>query len=537
MSSSQKLVLITGAAGNVGRTIRPTLAGHFRLRLLDVEPIPDAPDAFMGDIADVALLDRAMAGVDAVIHLAGDARIHADFANLLNLNIAGTHNVYEAARRNSVKRVVFASTNHTVENHSPLRTLPHYTEADLFPTVLPLLPDVTLKPDSLYGVSKIFGEALARYYADAFGVTSVCLRLGSVTPPADDPYLGTPRAWALWMSPRDLSELFRCAVVAEGIGCAIVYGCSANTRRWWDLDHARELIGFVPQDDSELMIPTWHKGSVVPPAPTYPLPWGERLAALPVRAGHVMLVWLGQSGYFLKLADGLKLVIDPFLTVWPDFLRPPLLPAQDLPADLILITHTDRDHLDVHALPIIAQQQPQARFIAPPTGCAKLIELGISAERIIALRPGESHSTGSATITAIPARHQETAPDAQGYVIRLPTVTLYHTGDSEYDPCLLSARVHKPDVLLAPINGQGGNMTAEQAAQLAAELAPRAVIPMHYGYLRKPNQDPTELLQRFLAAMPNAAPHVTPAVMEHGAIVQLPLNAKRDTPVLSAAEG
>jgi uronate dehydrogenase len=527
MTASQQLVLVTGAAGKVGRVICPVLARHFRLRLLVHSPKPDLPDALVGDIADAALLDRAMAGVDAVVHLAGDARVHADFANLLHANIKGTYQVYEAARRNGVKRIVFASTNHTVEHHSPLLQLPRWKEDELYPTTLPLMPNAPTKPDSFYGVSKVFDEALARYYADAFGVTSVCLRLGSVTPDPDSPYLGTPRAWALWMSERDLAELFRCAIVAEGIGCALVYSCSMNTRRWWDMTHARELIGFTPQDDSETMIASWYKDGIVPPAPPYPLPWGERLAALPMQ--HNWLVWLGQSGFFLKLANGLKLVVDPFLTEWPDRLRPPLLSAHDLPADLILITHTHRDHLDVHALPIIAQQQPHARFITPPTGQPKLIELGIAAERIITLRPNESYAVNDATITAIPARHQDTAPDAQGYVIRLPNVTLYHTGDTEYDPCLMIARDHHPDILLAPINGRGGNMSGEQVAQLAADLAPAHVIPMHYGCLQKPDQEPDVLLNRFITVLPQTAPNVTPAVMELGSILRLPLTKMHGT--------
>src|SRR5206468_1601801 len=128
---------------------------------------------------------------------------------------------------------------------------------------------------------------------------------------------------------------------------------------------------------------------------------------------------------FLKTFAGHKLVIDPFLTVWPDRIQPPLLPAADLPADSVLITHTHRDHLDVYALPIIAQRQPHAQFIGPPTARAKLRELGIAAERIITLRPGESLTVADATLTAIPARHQASAPDAQGYVVRTGDVSLY----------------------------------------------------------------------------------------------------------------
>ncbi len=518
MLSAKKLVLITGAAGKVGRVLRDEIAQHYRLRLLDILPVPEAPDAIPGDINDIGQLDKAMDSVDAVIHLAGNSNLKADFDGLLHNNIKGTYQVYEAARRNGVKRIVFASSNHTVENHSPLRHLPAWKENETSASTVHLSPHATVRPDSLYGVSKVFGEALARYYADAFGVTSVCLRLGSVTP--DAAFLGTPRAWGLWISNRDLCELFRCAIEATNVGCAIVYGCSANTRRWWDLRAGLELIGFEPQDDSETMIPRWYTHAIVPPAPQYPLPWGERLAALPVSGGHAMLVCLGQSGFFLKTADGLCLAIDPFLTVWPDRLQAPLLPATDLPADLILVTHTHRDHLDVQALPTIAQARPQARFIAPPTGCEKLAQLGVSPQRVTILRPGETHQSSSATITAIPARHEATAPDAQGYVIRAPHGTLYHAGDTEYDQCLLNAHRYQPDLLLVPINGRKGNMTAEQAAQLAADLAPRAVIPMHYGCL----QPRADLLDRFLSALTNVAPVVRPAVMEPGAILQLPLS-------------
>jgi L-ascorbate 6-phosphate lactonase len=185
----------------------------------------------------------------------------------------------------------------------------------------------------------------------------------------------------------------------------------------------------------------------------------------------------------------------------------------------VLITHTHRDHLDVYALPVIAHRQPHAQFIGPPTARAKLRELGIGDERIVTLCPGESRTVADATLTAIPARHQDTAPDAQGYVVRTGDASLYHTGDSEYDPCLLAAREHKPAVLIVPINGRGGNMSPEQAAQLSAGLAPQAVIPIHYGCL----QPRADLLDRFLATLPRVAPQVAPAVMELGSIVRLPL--------------
>src|SRR5574341_1093108 len=179
MARDATTVLITGAAGKVGRIIRSELSQLYELRLLDVSPIPDAANALVGDVNDEHVLDQAMADVDAVIHLAANARVHADFDNLLDANIKGTYHVYEAVRHNGVKRVVLAGSNHSVEYHSPLLQLPNWKETERFPISLPLTIDSPARPDSLYGVSKIFGEALARYYADAFRVSSVCLRLGS----------------------------------------------------------------------------------------------------------------------------------------------------------------------------------------------------------------------------------------------------------------------------------------------------------------------------------------------------------------------
>lgn len=516
---TRKRVLITGAAGKLGGILRHGLAPYFDLRLTDIVTIPNAPHMVVGDMNDPAVLDRAMAGIDAVIHLAAQAW-GGDFEqDIVPRNIVGLYNVYEAAARNGVPRVVFASSNRVVEGYNPLLAdqMPVTREHTLHPVPLPLTGDEPPRPDNLYGVSKVFGEALARMYADWRGVTSVCLRLGSVGP-KNDATRASPRAWAIWMSDRDMVEMFRCAVEAEGVGCAIVYGCSANTRRWWDLERARDLIGFVAQDDSERLIADWYPG-VVAPAPTYPLPWGERLPQLPVAAGHVRLVWLGQSGFFVKTPAALKLAIDPFLTEWPDRLQPPFMAAADLPVDAVLVTHAHRDHLDVHALPIVAQARPDALFVGPPTVCERLAGLGIDRTRLTTMYPGDSVTLADLTVTAVPARHQADVPDALGYVLGADGTRVYHTGDTEYDDCLRAAQGEALDLLLVPINGRGGNMTAEQAARLAADLRPRALTPIHYGCL----QPQADLLDRFLAELGRVAPAVTPAVMEVGAIVETPL--------------
>ncbi len=516
--TTRKRVLITGAAGKLGPILRRGLAAHFDLRLTDVVPIADASDMVVGDMNDPAVLDRAMAGVDAVVHLAAQSW-GGDFEHdIVPRNIVGLYNIYEAAARNGVPRVVFSSSVRTVEGYNPLLPdeLPVWRENLAHPVTLPITTLDPVRPDNLYGVSKVFGEALARMYADWRGVTSVCLRLGGVGPKSDES-VATPRHWGIWMSDRDLVEAFRCGIEAEGIGCAIVFGCSANTRRWWDLERTRELIGFVAQDNSEDLVCDWYHG--IAPAPPYPIPWGERLPLLPVDTGRARLVWIGQSGFFLKTPGGLKVAIDPFLSEWPDRLQPPFMPAADLPADVVLVTHAHRDHLDVHALPVVAQARPDARFVGPPTVCERLADLGIDAVRLTPLRPGDSLDLTDLRVTAMPARHQANVPDAIGYLLQADGVRIYHTGDTEYDDCLQAAQGAAIDLLLVPINGRGGNMTAEEAARLAADLRPRAVTPMHYGCL----QPQADLLDRFLAELGRLAPAVTSAVMEVGAIVPVPL--------------
>ena len=227
---------------------------------------------------------------------------------------------------------------------------------------------------------------------------------------------------------------------------------------------------------------------------------------------------LGQSGFLLRTAKT-SVAIDPFLTVYPDRLTAPLADAAELVVDHVVVTHTHRDHLDAPALETIAATRPGTRFVGPPTVVAKLRELGIGADRLTTLLPGEAMTAGDVTIAAVAARHRPTTPDAQGYVLRCDAGSIYHTGDSEHDPCLLAAAGHQPDVLLVPINGRKGNMTAEQAALLTAELGVPVVVPMHYGCL----QPTGDLLDRFLAEVGRVAPRAVPAPMDQGTIARLPL--------------
>lgn len=229
-----RTVLLTGAAGGLGTLMRGLLPAYGHdLRLFDVRPVPDAPAAITADLADRAALREAVRGVDAVLHLAGIS-LESTFDKILKANIEGTHHLYEAAREEGVRRIVFASSNHAVG------FTPRPRGDD------PLIPvDTPRRPDTFYGLSKSFGEDLAQFYWDKHGIETVSVRIGSCfAEPAN------VRMLSVWMSPEDGARLFHAALTAPDVGHTVVYGSSANTRLWWDLSSARAL-GYAPQDDSE----------------------------------------------------------------------------------------------------------------------------------------------------------------------------------------------------------------------------------------------------------------------------------------------
>jgi dTDP-4-dehydrorhamnose reductase len=229
-----KKVLITGAAGRIGRGLHAELAGRYLLRLMyhrTTVPVGPNDEAVVTDLEDFDGIRQAVEGVDAIVHLAGNPSTQASFEAVLHANIVGTYHVYEAARLAGVPRVVFASTNHVTgmyERHGSL-----------------VWPDLPVRPDSFYGVSKAYGEALGRYYYDRHGLAVICLRIGSATPkPANLRALGT------WISQRDMAQLVWRSIEAA-VPFGIFYGISGNTRRQWDITNARDLLGYAPEDNGE----------------------------------------------------------------------------------------------------------------------------------------------------------------------------------------------------------------------------------------------------------------------------------------------
>ena len=228
-----KRLLLTGAAGALGRELRPRLKRHCEvLRLSD---IADLGRGGAGEELLPVALERADAvlrlldGVDAVVHLGGIS-IEGPFEPILQANIVGVYNLYEAARQQQVRRIVFASSNHVTG---------FYRQDEVID------PRSPMRPDSYYGISKAFGENLSRFYFDRYGIETVCLRIGSSFPEPKD-----RRMLATWLSFDDLERLVVAGLTAPVVGHSVVYGMSDNTTTWWDNTSAAHL-GYRPKDSSE----------------------------------------------------------------------------------------------------------------------------------------------------------------------------------------------------------------------------------------------------------------------------------------------
>jgi uronate dehydrogenase len=230
-------ILITGAAGGIGTMLRTRLAKPGRtLRLLDLAEITpnEGEEAIQGTVTDFDTALAASEGADAVIHL-GSISGEAPWEQILEVNINGTYNVFEAARRAGVPRVVFASSNHAVGFHTP----------DEFP----LPENVTALPDTYYGVSKVAGEALGSLYAKRYGLDVISIRILSCFP---EPR--SLRSLSTWFSPDDAGRLFEACLTVEKPGYRVIYGVSDNTRGGWvSLDGARAL-GYESHDDAEVFL-------------------------------------------------------------------------------------------------------------------------------------------------------------------------------------------------------------------------------------------------------------------------------------------
>ncbi len=236
-------VVMTGAAGGVGTMIRPLvrrLASELVLSdLMEIDDLVENEVSMAADLTDLSAMERLLKGADGLIHLGGQS-IEADWDTVLQANIIGLHNTYEAARRQHCNRIIFATTNHVVGYYRRQQTIDHR---------------VTPRPDSRYGASKAFGEAFGRLYADKHGLRILNVRIGNVgEKPLDI------RRLAIWISPRDLTQLIQIGLTHPDLHYEIVYGASRNVRAWWDNSNAYRL-GYKPEDEAEAYAEIAHQAS------------------------------------------------------------------------------------------------------------------------------------------------------------------------------------------------------------------------------------------------------------------------------------
>ncbi|WP_240804316.1 NAD-dependent epimerase/dehydratase family protein [Qingshengfaniella alkalisoli] len=227
---SGKCIAITGGSGRVGTTLRKILAQKVaKIKIVDKAdpgPLADNETWEKLDISEGETLANCMADVDGIVHLAGYPN-EREIADILRINVLGTHNVLEAARRNGIERIVFGSSNHTV---------------GFYPRKTCVSDKDPMRPDSLYGLSKCWGELEAGLYFDKFGIRTLNIRIGNAGERPTD-----ARALKIWISPRDLAQLVLIGLEHPDITCTTVYGISEIEAGWLDNRTAADL-GYLPYD-------------------------------------------------------------------------------------------------------------------------------------------------------------------------------------------------------------------------------------------------------------------------------------------------
>lgn len=256
-----KRIIVTGSTGLIGQMVMDAWRESGEYEAVGLSRSASDYTDIEADTSDLDALVKAFQGADVIVHLAGASAVDSSWEAVLESNIIGLRNVFEAARIANVPRVVFSSSNHAVgtfetANQPELHEIDDPRQID---------HTVELMPDSYYGVSKAYGEAMARYYVDHHGMEAICLRIGACTGP-DKPFspenLWKPerndepgireqrtRMRATWLSNRDCIHLIERSIEAD-VNWAIVYGISDNPRKIWDIEHARKVLGYQPQDST-----------------------------------------------------------------------------------------------------------------------------------------------------------------------------------------------------------------------------------------------------------------------------------------------
>ena len=256
---SKRRVLVTGADGLIGNLLIDAWRESEVYEPVGLARKSGPRTDVVADITDLNAVVAACQGMEAVVHLAATSAVGSSWDAVLNSNLIGSYNVFEAARRAGVGQVIFASSNHSIGTYET-ENVPELWDLDDGRTW-----DHTaeIRPDSLYGVSKVYGEGMARYYVDHHGLRAACLRIGAVRSPQDPSHPANlwkserddeenmrqqrRRMRAVWLSERDCVQLIEKSLETDH-DWVLVYGISDNPRKIWDIDHARDVLGYEPRD-------------------------------------------------------------------------------------------------------------------------------------------------------------------------------------------------------------------------------------------------------------------------------------------------
>jgi len=243
-------VLVTGMSGRIGSAVRKRLEGKYELFALNRRPVPGITTC-QADIADMEAIRPAFEGMDAVVHLAaGFEREGLD--RLLQSNINGTYNVFECAYQAGVKRVLYASSGRVISNYEldePYKAIVEGRYEDVPSGWQRITHEAPVRPHSIYACSKLWGEAIARYYAESFGMSSIVIRVGYVN---DEDRPDSMRRFTHWASQRDSAQMVeKCLAAPADLKFAIFFLTSNNKWGYRDLEHPRKLVGYEPEDSAD----------------------------------------------------------------------------------------------------------------------------------------------------------------------------------------------------------------------------------------------------------------------------------------------
>ena len=247
-------VLVTGASGLIGGILNEKLTEH-NLFGVDIKEC-DYKNFEMSNILDSKKLETIMSKnkIDTVVHLAGNASVSANWESLSLNNFTGTENVFNACKETGVKKIIFASSNHAVglfENDTPYKEIISGKYKDISINYKLISPHCEVRPDSLYGVSKAFGENLGRFYYENYNIKVACLRIGSVLPDNNPKVKNSNRFFSTWCSHDDIAGLIDACIKSNKIRYDIFYGVSDNDWKIWDITNIEKILSFKPTSNSE----------------------------------------------------------------------------------------------------------------------------------------------------------------------------------------------------------------------------------------------------------------------------------------------